>query len=157
MNAAHLPVGLFNDHDQPGSSFLGSNSSPLIRLPDPPAVKQSGGLSVLFPYPDLIREHLAHGRIAAAQTLFEFARDLIPSESGLVKALAPPKIRRVDRRGTNRAAEFRWLDINSVEYQGKWVALLGEKLLSSADSLKELLRYLDAHSPERNPLIHHLD
>jgi hypothetical protein len=157
VNNARLPVGLFNDHEQTGSSFLGSDLSIFAQQPTPPAVKQAEGLSVPFPYSDLIREHLAHGRIAAAQNLFQFARDLIPPKSGLIKALAPPKIKRSNRRGASREAEFRWLDENSAKYRGKWVALLGNSLLGSADTLKDLLGHLDAHPPEGRPLIHHLD
>ena len=42
------------------------------------------------------------------------------------------------------------------EYQGKWVALVGESLVASSDSLKELLAELDQRKFERIPLIHHL-
>jgi hypothetical protein len=37
------------------------------------------------------------------------------------------------------------------------VALLGEELLVSAGSLKELLGHLQEHPPSGKPLIHHLD
>lgn len=62
-----------------------------------------------------------------------------------------------DRRGPNRSAEFRWLEANSTRYRGQWVALLGEELLVSAGSLKELLGHLQEHPPSGKPLIHHLD
>lgn len=149
-------IGFFNDRE-PELSFLGPGPDPVAQPSELQASQQPGGLSVPFPYPDLIREHLVHGRIAAARNLFEFAKDLISPESGLVKALAPPKIKRSERRGANRVAEFRWLDANGVKYQRKWVALLGEELLGSADSLKELLGDLSVHPPAGKPLIHHLD
>ena len=146
-------VGLLNDHVQ----GPGSGQGPVVKLSDVQPDQQPGVLSVNFPYPVLIREHLAHGRIAAARNLFEFARNCIPPESDLVKALAPPKVKRSNRRGASRAAEFRWLDANGPKYSRKWVALLGENLLGAADSLKELLAHLSAHPPTGKPLLHHLD
>jgi hypothetical protein len=157
---AFSPVlaGLFNNENM-GLSAL-QRERPAEGLGDPPAELQKGqrpGEPFVFPYPDLIRKHLANGEIAAAQKLFEFARDRIGPESSVAKALAPPKIKRSDRRGVNRSVEFRWLDVNGVKYSGKWVALLGDDLLGTADSLKDLLTHLRAHPPAGKPLLHHLD
>lgn len=115
-----------------------------------------GGLRA-FPYADLIREHLAHGRILAAQDLLDFARSSIPSDSKLVKALAPPRIRQIDTRDVDRSPEYRWIQTNSAKFQGQWVALLGEQLVASAATLAELLSALRASPPPGKPLIHHLD
>ena len=131
-------VGLFNDRQSESATGL------------------SGGVRT-FPYADLIREHLTHGRILAAQNLLEFARDLIPADSMLVKVLAPPRIKKSEIRGVDRSAEFRWLDEHSLKHSGQWVALLGENLLASAPSLAELLSILKANPPSDRPLIHHLD
>lgn len=110
-----------------------------------------------FPYADLIREHLAHGRILAAQNLLEFARDLIPPDSKLMNALAPPRVKRIDRRDVDRTREFRWLTSNGAKYRGQWVALVGESLVASAATLTRLLAELRANPPSTKPLIHHLD
>lgn len=123
--------------------------------------QQSSGLAAggikAFPYADLIREHLGQGRILAARNLLEFARDLIPSNSKLVEVLAPPRIRKSDRLGVDRSAEFRWLHANSSRFQGQWVALVGENLVASDATLAELLADLKANPPSNRPLIHHLD
>lgn len=121
-----------------------------------PSTGLVGGISS-FPYADLIRELLGEGRILAARSLFEFARDLIPQDSNLVKALAPPRIRRSDRRDVDRSAEFRWLHLNGPQHRGEWVALVGDRLVASATTLSELLSELKAHPPAGKPLIHHLD
>jgi Family of unknown function (DUF5678) len=110
-----------------------------------------------FPYADLIREHLARGRILAAQKLLEFARDMIPSDSKLIKALAPPRITRIDSRDVDRTREFRWLTSNGAKYRGQWVALVGDNLVASAATLAKLLSELRSSPPPSKPLIHHLD
>lgn len=66
------------------------------------------------------------------------------------------RIRKSAIKDFDRSAEFHWLKTNWEEYQGKWVALLGEDLLASSDTLKDLLDRLDEFRPERRPLIHHL-
>jgi hypothetical protein len=130
-------VGLFNEHQQ--SAGL-----------------TAGGLKT-FPYSDLIREHLSHGRILAARNLLEFARDFISPASDLVRALAPPRVRKSDRRDLDRSQEFRWLAANGATFQGQWVALVGQGLVASAPSLVELLAALRVSPPHAKPLIHHLD
>ena len=158
-------LGLFNDHEAfppvGGEAHHQIESLPYGRVTPRSGVadlQQSDGLSVsYYPYVELIQDHLAHGRILAAQKLFEFARDLIPSDSKLAKALAPPKIKKSDRRDVDRSAEFHWLDMNSGRFRGQWVALVGDNLVASAESLDELLSTLRASPPPGKPLIHHLD
>jgi hypothetical protein len=65
-------------------------------------------------------------------------------------------VRAVDRRGPDRSAEFHWLKTRAAEYQGQWVALLGENLVASSKVLKELLAQLDKLQLQGEPLIHHL-
>ncbi len=117
--------------------------------------RQSGSLSN-YPYARAIRSLLEQGRILEAQRLFEHAKDLIQDQK-LHKALAPPRVKTSSKRGVERSAEFRWLDLNSGRFRGRWVALLGESLIASADSLKELLVQLKTLAPEGKPLVHHVD
>jgi hypothetical protein len=146
-------VGLFNDH---GSEI---EMPPGREIPQESIsnVQQSGGPFAFYPYSDLIREHLANGRVLAARNLFEFARDRIPFDSKLVKALAAPNIKKSDKRDVDRSAEFRWLSANGGQFRGQWVALVGERLVASAPSLDVLLSDLKASPPPGKPLIHHLD
>lgn len=103
-----------------------------------------------------IRDLLAEGQIWKAQELLKSAGDDAPIDPKLRKVLSPPRVRESDLKDFDRSAEFHWLKTNWDEYQGKWVALLGEDLLASSDSLKELLARLEELHPERRPLIHHL-
>ncbi len=110
-----------------------------------------------FPYTQRIKSLLQRGEIKEAQHLYMHAKDLIQDQR-LHKALAPPRIRVSSREpGPDRSAEFRWLDSNSDRFRGRWVALLGERLVASADSLKELLVELKPMTLEGKPLVHHVD
>jgi hypothetical protein len=158
-------LGVFNDHssDLQETTLRAPSNRGVASLPSQGdlELQQSSGLDTggikAFPYADLIREHLGQGRILAARNLLEFARDLIPPDSKLVKALAPPRIKKSDRLDVDRSAEFRWLQANSSRFQGQWVALAGDSLVTSAATLAELLAELKANPPSSRPLIHHLD
>jgi hypothetical protein len=103
-----------------------------------------------------IRSLLAEGRIWEAQELLESAGDRVPAGSTIRKVLDPPRIQESDLRDVDRSAEFHWLKTKAPEYQGKWVALVGEDLVAATDTLKELLARLAELQLERRPLIHHL-
>ena len=68
MSTSESLIGLFNDNG------IGAPSTPVVRV-----VKYRdteglmGGSLKEFPYADLIRDHLANGRISDAHKLFEFA------------------------------------------------------------------------------------
>jgi hypothetical protein len=104
-----------------------------------------------------IRDLLAEGRIWEAQELLKSAGgDQAPVDPKLRELLAPMRIRKSAIKDFDRSAEFHWLKTNWEEYQGKWVALLGEDLLASSDTLEELRTHLAELNPKRRPLVHHL-
>jgi hypothetical protein len=103
-----------------------------------------------------MRTLLAEGQIWEAQKLFKTSGDLLPADSALREILSPPRVRKSSLKGVDRSPEFHWLKTQADAHQGKWVALVGESLVASSDSLKELLSKLDRLSFERPPLIHHL-
>jgi uncharacterized protein DUF5678 len=105
---------------------------------------------------DKIRALLAEGRISEAKRLLESAGDLVPADSKLREIFAPPKIRRIDERDVDRTGEYRWLKQNARDFQGKWVALAGESLVLSTDTLKELLARLKEIETPVKPLIHRI-
>ena len=70
--------------------------------------------------------------------------------------LGPARVRKSAVKGVDRSAEFHWLKTKAVEHPGKWVALVGEDLVASSDTLKELLAHLSEFRLDREPLIHHL-
>ena len=70
--------------------------------------------------------------------------------------LRPSRVRKSAVKGVDRSAEFHWLKTKAAEHPGKWVALVGENLVASSDTLKELLAQLAELRLGREPLIHHL-
>jgi hypothetical protein len=103
-----------------------------------------------------IRSLVEEGKIYEAMKLLKTAGALVPADSKIREILGPPRIKRSDERDVDRSAEFRWLKTHAASYQGKWVALVEEKLVASSNSLKELLVQIDQLQFERTPLIHHL-
>ncbi len=120
--------------------------------PKPRYSEQDEGLRL----DERIRSLLAEGQIWEAQKLFNTSGDLLPADSTLREILSPPRVRKSDVKGVDRSPEFHWIRTCGDEYLGKWVALVGESLVASSDSLKELLAKLEGLSFERPPLIHHL-
>lgn len=104
-----------------------------------------------------IRSLLREGQIFEARELLESAGDHVPADSTLRKALAPARvIGRSSFKDVDRSSEFHWLKTKSEPYQGKWVALVGENLVASSDTLQELRAQLAKLRLEQRPLIHHL-
>ena len=103
-----------------------------------------------------LRSLLAEGQIWEAQKLFNASGDLLPADSKLREVLSPPRVKLSDYKDVDRTPEYNWLNTHWDEFQGQWVALVGETLVASSDSLKELLAQLRALRSERRPLIHHL-
>ena len=103
-----------------------------------------------------LRSLLLEGRIRDAQELFAAAGPSALVDPKLRAALSPPIVRKSNVRGVDRSAEFRWLDTHSAEYQGKWVALVGENLVASSDTLEALLARLRELQLKEKPLIDHL-
>jgi hypothetical protein len=103
-----------------------------------------------------IRSLLMEGRILEAQHLLASAGSKAPIDPKLREVLAPAKVRKSDARDVDRSAEFRWLKTHAAEYQGHWVALLGENLVAASEILQELLAQLEELQLEGKPLIHHL-
>jgi|SRR6185436_4011978 len=111
---------------------------------DPPDVEQK------------IRSLLAEGQIWEAQELLKSVGEDVPVDPKLREVLSPPRVRESDLKDFDRSAEFHWLKTNWEAYRGKWVALLGEELLASSDTLEELRARLAELNPKRRPLVHHL-
>jgi uncharacterized protein DUF5678 len=154
--------GALNEHPPTLPAFDRNAQPPFQREPDErPREKglEPGNLASAQPFPYLRQLHslLEQGQIRAAQDLFEFAKDFVPQDSKIREALAPPRVTTSSKRSVDRSAEFRWLDSNSSRFRGKWVALLGDRLVASADSLKELLVQLRTTPADGKPLIHHVD
>lgn len=146
-------LGALNEHPLSLPSFPRRQ---MIFGEAPAATRSQPSSPTCFPYARELRMLLEQGRIREAQRLFEFAKDYV-QDPKIREALAPPRVKKSSRKDVDRSAEFRWLDLNSARFRGKWVALLGDSLVASADSLRELLASLKALSLKSRPLVHHVD
>jgi hypothetical protein len=106
---------------------------------------------------DEIRRLLAEDFTAAARLAVE-AAERFPEHGGLSKArrVLGGGEARVGSGGPrlSRHADFEWLRDPPAEFRGRWVALVGGRLVGSADSLDELAVALEPQSFERAPLVH---
>jgi hypothetical protein len=75
----------------------------------------------------------------------------------LYRAISPGKVVRRNVRYSDRTLEMDWIKANRSIYKGKWVALLGEKVIGIGDDLKTVLRIVQEKQLREIPLIHHLD
>ncbi|HEX4961179.1 MAG TPA: hypothetical protein VF173_10110 [Thermoanaerobaculia bacterium] len=105
---------------------------------------------------DRIRSLVEQGEIFEARQLLDSAGELVPAESKIREILSPPRVKQSERRDVDRSPEFRWIKMHAASHQGKWVALVEERLVASSDSLRELLGQIDQMQFDRRPLIHHL-
>jgi hypothetical protein len=103
---------------------------------------------------DEVRYLLEEGRISDARRLVESVGDLLPES--LREIFAPPHITQVDERDVDRTREYRWLKANASRFRGKWVAVAGDELVLSTDTLKELLARLRDVPTSFEPLIHRI-
>ena len=112
-----------------------------------------------LPYATLIRGLLHQERIRAARTLLAIALQ-DSSDAALItlsSVLAFPRVTVVQERDPSRREEFRWLEENRADHRGKWVALVGDRLVAEAATRKELRRSLSKLDLAERPLIHRLD
>ncbi len=57
-----------------------------------------------------------------------------PLVARLRSILAPPVVKRVQKRDVDRTREYEWLGTDGHKYRGRWVALDGDRLLAVASS-----------------------
>ena len=97
--------------------------------------------------------------IRSARRLLAEAREhgsLEPELEELEKLLAPPQVQLRPASDFDRSAEFAWLEQHAADYHGRWVAVLGDRLLAQAATLDEILAALDAAPPKARPLLHRI-
>jgi len=107
-----------------------------------------------------VKDLLGYGQLKAARELLENALQQYPTNERLLKlhwAVSPGKVERVDVRYSNGQAEVDWIKANQAKYKGKWVVLLGDRVLGMGDDLKTAMRMAQEQQYEGTPLIHHLE
>ncbi|MEW6246724.1 MAG: DUF5678 domain-containing protein [Nitrospirota bacterium] len=119
-----------------------------------------------FPEPDVlpflsaIRRSIETEQLSPARSLLDAAPIRILSDpvvTQLRAVLAPPVVTRVQRRDIDRRTEYEWLRTEGSKYRGRWVALNGDHLVATAETLRELRQQLLAMRLAQPPLIHRVE
>ena len=108
-------------------------------------------------YADIVRKLIEVGEVDSARRVLAVAQQaeaVDPECRRLARFLEPPTARAHPARGSSSDPELDWISAHGHEYRGCWVAVLGDDLLASAGTLRELLRVVRAAAPTRPPLIH---
>lgn len=71
--------------------------------------------------------------------------------------LRPPTTSKASRRDRERGAEYQWLREHASAYRGRWVAILGNELVASAATLRELRNSLRSTPLPSVPLVHFVE
>jgi hypothetical protein len=103
---------------------------------------------------------LGQGRVAMARALLQRLLLHYPTDDKLLnlyRAVSPGKVVRNDVRYSDRTLEMDWIQANRSFHRGKWVALLGGKVIGIGDDLKTVLRMVQEKQLRETPLIHRLD
>lgn len=114
------------------------------------------GLRSNLPLASVIWAMVERQQIRAARELLTYLPDE-PQYERLRTLVRPPTTSNSAYRDVDRTADYIWLREHGNEYAGRWVALSGGALLTSANSLRELRQQLRANPPESLPLIHFLE
>ena len=112
------------------------------------------------PFVMALRELVRSDKILEARYMLRAAPAHILSDPLLAQlgaALAPPVVSRVRKLDRDRSEEFEWLRIHGPEHRGRWVALVGDDLLASAPTLRELQERLAGIALLRPPLLQRID
>src|SRR5262245_31336418 len=107
-----------------------------------------------------VKDLLGYGRLKAARELLERALRQYPTNERLLKlhwAVSPGKVERVDVRYSDRGEEVAWIKANQAKYKGKWVVLLGNRVLGMGNDLKTAMRMAKEQQYKGLPLIHLLE
>ena len=83
------------------------------------------------PFVMAVRELIETEQITTARHMLDAAPAYVlgdPLVARLRSVLAPPVVKRLQKRDVDRSQEYEWLRAHGREYRGRWVALSGGKL-----------------------------
>lgn len=107
-----------------------------------------------------VKHVLGQGRVARARAILQRILLQYPTDEKLLhlyRAISPGKVVRSNVRYNDRTLEMDWIKANRSSYRGKWVALLGGKVIGIEDDLKTVLRMVQEKQLRETPLIYRLD
>ena len=98
-------------------------------------------------------------RIQDARDTLQRGADLHPNDKNiaqLLRAISPGRVTKVKGTAPNRNREVAWIRRHGDKYRGQWVAVNGDDLLATANSLNNLLEKIKRRNGKSNsPLIHY--
>ena len=112
------------------------------------------------PFVMAVRELIETEQISTARHMLDAAPAYVlgdPLVARLRSVLAPPVVKRLQKRDVDRSQEYEWLRAHGREYRGRWVALSGGNLVASALTLQELQQQLRSTHVLHPPLLHRVD
>lgn len=107
-----------------------------------------------------IRAHLGEGRYRSAQRLAKQAAARFPEQAAIQRmnrGLNEWTVRARPASGQGRSEEFEWLRKPPESARGKWVALVGGKMVAAGESLADVMQLLKSMDLPRTPLVHRVD
>ncbi len=111
-------------------------------------------------YRERIRELVEADKVGSARRLLAEALTLEKQDPELAewqRVLAPGRVLgTTSELGPELTPEFRWLDANSENYQGQWVALAEDRLLAHSEDANEVLTAIKGMKLGRRPLLHYI-
>lgn len=137
---------------------MGTTSAFPAKPLESPAVEDP--LTTADSFADAVRSSLGSGQAGEARRAAAQGAAAFPGDPWLRKAnrvLNPSRIVSKPATAPDRTREFAWLRKHSAEYRGRWVALLGEELLSSGTKLEDVLSEVRSHNLDTKPLIHYIE
>lgn len=169
-------VSTLLQHHRPSSllgmtSLLDEQNSPMsslfIAYKEEPKSQPSGTLN--FSLSDLknelllrdVKDLLSKGELARARQLMVEAMSaglrLTEPLLKLYDALSLERVITQSRQSPRRNSEATWIKGNRSTYKGKWVAVLGEHVVASGDTFKEVLAIVKQRRLTTTPILHHVD
>lgn len=113
-----------------------------------------------LPFVMAVRSFIEADQLMEARDMLNAAPTHVLTDSLVVRlrsVLAPPVVKRVQKRDVDRSREYDWLRIQGHQYRGRWVALDGDNLIATAPSLRELKEQLRTLVLVRPPFLHRVD
>lgn len=153
-SAASL-VGAFFDQESNLALAGGGGDAPPVSMPSEQD-EQEGARVRAFPYARVIRQYVENEQLSKARNLLGIALKQPQPPAELYewqRVLEPARVRVVPRVGFDRRAEVAWLNEHASKYRGQWVAVVGDRLLASAESARELNARLEHAAPSTPPLL----
>lgn len=133
-----------------------SGISTSTKIGSPTASSKTRGDAAL----EEIRAHLGEGRYSTAQRLAKGAVARFPDHPGLRtmnRGLNERRVRTRPATGQGRTEELEWLRDPPESARGKWVALVGNQVVATAEALAEVMESLKSMNLPKTPLVHRVD